>query len=139
VEPPLPAFDRPLPSEPGEITFAFMRDYREWNTFAVASLGDDMNFDPAEDAYDALIAKYCRPGKQRQNLAIGDDSHSPERSEIIDVKGKGNRRKVTVRETEPSGFQPTYIFDFICEGGRWYLDELYFVDEDARNRRVKCL
>jgi hypothetical protein len=139
VELPLPTFDRPLPTEPEELTFAFMADYQEWNAFAVTSLGDDMNFNPAEDAYDALIAKYCRPAKQRQNLAIGGDSHSPEASEIIDVKGKGDRRKVTVRETKPFGYHPTYLFDFIREDGRWYLDELYFIDAAARNRRVKCL
>ena len=139
MELPLPTFDRPLPIEPEEITFAFMVDYNEWNDFAVASLGDDMNFDPAENAYDALIAKYCRPGKQRQNLAVGGDSHSPEASEIVDVKGKGDRRKVTVRETKPFGVHSTYVFDFIREKGRWILEELYFVDEGVGNRRVKCL
>ena len=136
---PVPVFDRPLPTEPEEITFAFMADYKEWNEFAVARMGDGTNFDPAEDAYDALIAKFCRPGKQRQNLAIGGDLHSPERSEVIDVKGKGDRRKVTVREMMPFGVQSTYIFDFIRQDERWYLNELYFVDEGTRTRHVKCL
>lgn len=135
----MPSYDRSLPAEPEEITFAFMVDYQEWNGFAAEAYARTGDFDAAEDAYDALIAKYCRPGKQRQNLAIGGDSHSPEASEIIDVEGRGDRRKVTVRETKPFDYHPTYIFDFIRESGRWYLDELYFVDEEAGNRRVKCL
>jgi hypothetical protein len=90
VEVPRLTFDSPLPGEPEAITAAFVADYKEWNDFAFAVAGDGRDFDAAEDAYDALIAKYCRPGKQRQGLAFGGDSaHSPETSEIVDVKGQG--------------------------------------------------
>ena len=137
---PHPTFDRPLPAEPEDITTAFIADYREWNDFAFAVSGDGLDFDPAEDSYDALIAKYCRPGKQRQGLAFGGDSaHSPEASRIVEVKGKGDRRSVIVREAGAHGYEPTYVFDFIRDEGRWFLEELYFVDEAAGNRRVKCL
>lgn len=140
MEPPRPTFDRSLPAEPEEITAAFIADYKEWNDFAFAVAGDGIDFDAAEEAYDALIAKYCRPGKQRQGLAFGGDSaHSPETSRIIGVTGRSDRSKVTVRETGAHGYDPTYVFDFIREEGRWYLDELYFLDDGAGNRRMKCL
>jgi hypothetical protein len=135
-----PSFDRPLPTEPEAITAAFIADYKEWNDFAFAASGEGEDFDAAEDSYDALIAKYCRPGKRRQGIAFGGDSaHSPETSKIIGVNGKGDRRKVMVREAGAHGYEPTYVFDFVREEERWFLDELYFVDDGAGNRRVKCL
>jgi hypothetical protein len=138
--PSVPMFDSAPPSEPEAITVAFIADYKVWNDFAFASHQATGDFEPAERSYDALIAKYCRPGKQRLALGFGSDSSpSPEGSEIIGVKGKGDRKKVTVRETTPSGYQPTYEFDFMREDGRWFLDELYFIDDGNRNRRVRGL
>jgi hypothetical protein len=135
-----PTFDGAPSNEPEDIAVAFIADYKEWNDFAYASKQAGNDFEPAELSYDALIAKYCRAGKQRQGLAFSSHSmHSPETSEVIGTKGRGDRKKVTVRETTPSGYQPIYEFDFIHADGRWFLDELYFVDVEARNRRLRCL
>jgi hypothetical protein len=135
-----PSFDRARPDEPEDIAFAFVGDYEDWNDFANASYAAKQDFGPATDSYDALIAKYCRPGKERQNLSFSSQSaHSQIGFEVLAVKGKGDRRKVKIRQTEATGYQPIYEFDFIREDGLWFLDELYFVDVEARNRRLRCL
>lgn len=135
-----PSFDERLPEEPEDIARAFFADYQQWNDFAYACSKAGNDYQPANRSYDALIAKYCREGKQRQGLAFGSRaSHSPETSKVVGVKGKGDRRKVTEINTNEHGFEATYEYDLRFENGRWVLDELYFVDMYDRNRRLRCL
>jgi len=137
---PPPTFARPLPDEPEAITAAFIADYKEWNDFAFASCPPGAGCGPALESYDRLIEKYCRPGKQHLLPAFGSHSfHSPETSEVVAVRGRGNRKTVTVRETRSDCCQQTDEFDFVRHDGRWWLDEMYFIDEDDGNRRLEGL
>ncbi len=118
----------------------FLKDYKVWNDFASAEYAKSSRHTLADTAYDALILKYCGPGKDRQLLTFGSDpSFNPLTDTIADIDRSENCVVVRVKHGNRGWDECFYEFDFHPRGDRWVLDEVYYLDEFDQNARLKML
>ncbi len=124
---------------PSEITKSYMSDYKTWNDLAQSQYEEEGEKEKAkreiEEAYQQLITKYCQAGKKHQPLAFGSESiHHPEHEKIISEKIKGNKAivKTEYKKSEPVKITDHYEYHFIKIGSQWFLEEVYYVDEDGK-------
>jgi hypothetical protein len=123
---------------PEEITLAFIRDFKEWNDYAI-SLDDRYDEKSRRNigkTYDEIILKYCRESLQYQPLAYTSDSgHDPEKEKILSIDQNENetivytRHEKIIADVDLSSF---YEYRFEKEGDRWYLVSVVVVINDER-------
>lgn len=119
-------------NSPKELTTAFIKDYKKWNDSAFR-LGNTKTANRDElisKSYGQLIAKYCQPGKKHQPIAYGSDSnHSMEQESIVDEKVIENKAIITTNfKNIGLEYFDTYEYHFIKVKDKWFLEEVYFVD-----------
>lgn len=120
---------------PSEITKSFIIDYKSWNDLAQSHFEKEKADIEIEKAYQKIISKYCQAGKKHQPLAFGSESiHHPEHEQIINEKIKGNKAivKTEYKKSEPVKITDHYEYHFIKINNQWYLEEVYYVDEDGK-------
>lgn len=124
--------------DPAALVRAFMADYLAWNDRA---FGDDENgfsvesMERADADYRTLLERYCRPGFRGEPISYGSHSaHDPAREVIVSVDTHGDTAVVTTRHTatHPSTFISDHEYRLAREGGRWYLEEIFYVDGEER-------
>ncbi|MCE2995334.1 MAG: hypothetical protein ACK5RG_20510 [Cyclobacteriaceae bacterium] len=130
-------FSQSQQRSPSDITKSFIADYKIWNDQAHSLYEREKEkADKAvEDTYQQLIIKYCQTGKKHQPLAFGSESiHHPEHEKIISEKIKGNKAivKTEYKKSEPVKITDHYEYHFIKINKQWYLEEVYYVDEDGK-------
>jgi hypothetical protein len=112
---------------PEEITLAFIRDYKEWNDYAMEldGSGDEKAGWNIGKAYDDIILKYCRKSLEYQPLAYGSESsHAPENEKVLKVEqGEHTATVHTKHERMVANVDLSnlYEYSFEKEAGRWYL------------------
>ena len=122
---------------PEEITKNFIKEYKVWNdkAFQLHDSKNPLAANIAEKEYKALIEKYCVPNKVYQYLAFGDpSSHSPEEETITKSKIKQNKSVVntTFKDKNFDYLVNYYEYHFILIEGKWFLEEVYLVDEEGK-------
>ncbi|MCF6219762.1 MAG: hypothetical protein L3J65_01485 [Robiginitomaculum sp.] len=104
----------------------FFNEYAEWYKFAYDySVKYPDNDSPLEERYDALIERYCVPGKKRQGTAYGNGCP---------------KQKTTKFEATPAGaivhaLQSEFDDDYWSKheyhltkiSGKWYINEMYYI------------
>ncbi len=90
-----------------------------------------------EAEYKKIIRKYCRPNYKHLSIAFGSDSaHDPENEVIVSVKTENNKSVVKtklMKETDgKTKYTDEYEFHLTYENNRWYLEQVYYVDEEGR-------
>lgn len=118
---------------PESVVLAFMADYTEWNRRAFARMDADPGGAIAQAEYGELLRKYCRPGVTGKLAAFGSESsHDPAREAITSVATRGTTSVVKTRLTKPYNLFTDYEYHLTFADGRWYLDEVYFVDREGK-------
>lgn len=118
----------------------FLEDYKVWNDFASAEYEKSSRHKLADKAYDALILKYCGPGKDRQLLTFSSDaSFNPQTDTIDSIDQSEDLVVVRVKHGNRGWDECIYEFDFHPRGDRWVLDEVYYLDAFDQNARLKML
>lgn len=130
-------FSQTAQRTPSEITQSFISDYKTWNDLAQSQYEKEKEKADIEieEAYQKIITKYCQAGKKHQPLAFGSESiHHPEHEQIINEKIKGNKAivKTECKKSGPVKFTDHYEYHFIKINNQWYLEEVYYVDEDGK-------
>lgn len=130
-------FSQTAQRTPSEITQSFISDYKTWNDLAQSQYEKEKEKADIEieEAYQKIITKYCQAGKKHQPLAFGSESiHHPEHEQIINEKIKGNKAivKTEYKKSEPVKITDHYEYHFIKINSQWYLEEVYYVDEDGK-------
>ena len=122
-------------STPEALVRSFQSDYKIWNDTAASRdpRGGSLSaMEEAQREYDMLLRKYALPDFQGEPIAYGTkSSHDPLAERIISVEREGHRALVkTVFEAEL--YSPEYEYELERRDGRWYLIQVYLVDEDGR-------
>jgi hypothetical protein len=130
----------PWSREPRLLVAEFIREFQRWNDRA----NDDASARPDEETdwkaidaewMDRVIGRFCRPGFRAGPIAFGSDSrHHPEREEILSADVSGDRATVKTRAAVPilADRYNQYEYELTRDGGRWYLEQLFYVDEEGR-------
>lgn len=122
-------------STPEEIVVSFQRDYKEWNdrSFALHQTLDGHNvMKYAQQRWDELLKKYTLPNFKGEPVAFGSDtSHDPNQEKILSVVVENNSAIVKTRFPQPY-YSPEYEYHLIKQNQRWYLTQLYLVDDDGK-------
>jgi hypothetical protein len=131
------AFSQAVQLTPTEITKLFIIDYKIWNDKAHTHYEKEKGKADSEieEAYQKLIAKYCQASKKHQPLAFGSESaHHPEQEQIIGEKIKGNKAivKTEFKKSKPIKIAHHYEYHFIKINNQWFLEEVYYVDEEGK-------
>lgn len=111
----------------------FQQDYMEWNDYAFSLMGSkpDEYTELADKAWRRLLTKYTLPDFVGEPIAFGSESsHDLKKEKILSVvKSTNNITVVTTQYIVPDGYSPIYEYYLIFQDGRWYLTQVYFVDE----------
>lgn len=116
----------------------FIEEYQEWNDKALklsAQLPSGEGIKQAEAAYIELLKRFCLPAFKGQPIAFGTESdHSPRQERIVSSHISNQTAVVTTKSesTVVSSFVADYEYHLIYQSGRWYLTEVYYVDDDGR-------
>lgn len=120
---------------PTEVVISFQRDYKEWNdrSFALHQTHDDHSvMTQAQQSWDVLLKKYTLPHFQGEPIAFGSDaSHDPELEKILSTVVENNSAIIKTRFPQPY-YSPDYEYHLIKHHQRWYLTQIYLVDEDGK-------
>ena len=113
-------------SELAKIVRSYIRDYEEWNKFAVdnSDFSGNSNDDVIYEKYKELIDKYCVPDKKFQGLSWGGSSY---KEEIVSVIEAGNVGLVKTKRTD-TDYTSEYEYHFVKSGQSWKLEEVYYID-----------
>lgn len=129
----------PPADTPEGLVRAFLADYQAWNDRAVRAsetLGDERGMDAAQADYDRLLARYARPGFRGEPIAFGSDaSHSPTAERVLSVDVQGAGAVVRTRHSRRIAnvlLEDDYEYELKRERGRWYLEQVYYVDAEGR-------
>lgn len=129
----------PAPADtPEGMVRAYMADYRAWNDAAVRAsetLGNERGMRSALAGYDRLLAKYCRRGFRGEPIAYGSEAHDPANERVLSVQIQGERATVKTRQSYMLVnllMEDDYEYELSREHGRWYLDQVYYVDSEGR-------
>jgi len=121
---------------PEQLVLAFMRDYMAWNDRSyLASKGNHSQAvnRKIESDYQALLRKYCRPDFSGEPIAYGSESsHDPAKEKIVSVSIASSSAVVATQHTGDTGFVADYEYQFVFTKGRWYLEQVYYVDEGKK-------
>jgi hypothetical protein len=128
-----------LPLEPDEVVRAFLIEYTQWNdaSFARYQEGGDpwVAIDEAEQTYQQLLDKFCRPGFAGEPVSYSShSSHDPELETIEDVRVSGASAVVETLKVElPNipGAVSRREYRLSFDEGRWYIEAVDFIDADG--------
>ncbi|SFL29854.1 hypothetical protein [Lysobacter sp. cf310] len=131
---------KPVPaSTPDGLVRAFLADYQAWNDRAqraVETEGQERGVARAQADYDRLLRAYCQPGFRGEPLAFGSRAnHSPADERILSTDIDGARAVVRTRDTHTIAgtvLEADYEYRLIRADGRWYLQQVYYVDDEGR-------
>ena len=122
-------------STPEAVVRSFQADYLAWNNHAFAldtKLGVADAMPKVEREYAALLRKYTLPDFRGEPIAYGgDSSHDPSKERTISIKTDGDDATVRTEFPDPI-YTPIYEYELVKSDGRWYLTQVYLVDEEGR-------
>lgn len=127
-------------STPQALVKAYMADFTAWNDAAIAkseAAGDAKSaaMDWASAAYAEMISQYAPPGTPLQGIAFGNESnHQPDAEQIQDTLIDGDKALVKTLYTHPKFefLKSRYEYELIEKDGRWWITQVFFVDDDGR-------
>lgn len=117
---------------PRELTMRFIEDYKLWNEFAFKNGKDDALI---EEKYKKdIIYKYCLPSKKFQNISFGSESsHCPLKEKIVSENTRTNVSVVSTKYKDAKlGVEERYEYHYVKVEGKWYLNEVYYVDDEGK-------
>src|SRR5690606_27830355 len=122
-------------SSPEALAQSFQADYLAWNNNAIAietKLGISDTMRKVESEYGALLRKYTLPKFKGEPIAYSSDpSHDPSKERTISVRIDGDHATVRTEVPDPI-YTPIYEYELVKAKGRWYLTQVYLVDEEGR-------
>lgn len=122
-------------TSPEQMVVSFQHDYTIWNDQSFRDRqpgGGNQAMQLAEQNYRAMLKKYTKPDFQGEPIAYGSDSsHDPMREKITAQKIDENSAIIT---TQVAGeyYSPVYEYHFSKENKKWYLTQIFLVDEDGK-------
>lgn len=123
---------------PDGLVRAFLVDYQAWNDRAqrASEIDGERGMELAQADYDRLLRVYCRPGFRGEPLAFGSRSnHSPADERILSTEIDGAHALVRTRDTHTIAgtvLDADYEYQLIRADGRWYLEQVYYVDDEGK-------
>lgn len=132
-----PALSASFSDSPEALVRQFIADYQQWSDRASARQADNaplQSMDLAQQEYARLLAKFCLPGFQGQPIAFSSPaSHGTAYEQILSSSRTADRALVKTRAISPGeGFAADYHYHLIFSGRRWYLSEVFYVDQDGQ-------
>lgn len=132
-----PALSASFSDSPEALVRQFIADYQQWSDRASARQADNaplQSMDLAQQEYAQLLTKFCLPGFQGQPIAFSSPaSHGAQYEQILSSSRTADRALVRTRSVSPElGFAADYHYHLIFSGQRWYLSEVFYVDEDGQ-------
>ncbi len=126
---------------PSDLAKEFIIDYYEWNNYAVKKDQEKTATDDAkiEKKYRKIIRKYCGTKKDYQGISYGTlASHNPKYEKIVDQLLEGSKAIVITKYIDPerSYDYADYEYHFIRKKNRWFLEEVYYVDEEGKYKSL---
>jgi hypothetical protein len=122
-------------STPEALVRSFQADYLAWNNTAFAldtKLGVSNAMPNVEREYSTLLRKYTLPSFHGEPISYGgDSSHDPSKERTLFVKTDRDRATVRTEFPDPI-YTPIYEYELVKAGGRWYLTQVYLVEEEGR-------
>jgi hypothetical protein len=122
-------------STPEALIRSFQADYLAWNNTAFAldtKFGVSNAMPKVESEYSALLRKYTLPSFKGEPLAYGgDSSHDPSKERTLSIKIDGDHATLRTEFPDPI-YTPIYEYELVKVEGRWYLTQVYLVDEEGR-------
>jgi hypothetical protein len=114
-------------SELSDIVKLFIKDYEDWNAFAYErrNISKNTREDISYQSYKQLIQKYCHKDKKFQGLSYGGESSHSQYNEKINCVIQSDDYGI-VNTSNAKGDE--YEYHFFINGGRWVLDEVYYID-----------
>ena len=123
---------------PVALVQAFITDYYNWNARAIARDATEealAAMDASEEDYAAVLVPYIRKGFVGQSIAYGTESaHDPALERIVSIEEALGAAIVRTETLGRSGFAHHYEYELSKNGGRWYLNEVWYVDADGKFR-----
>ena len=121
---------------PEALVHQFQVDYFAWNRNAFATgvkLGMTEATPIAESEYRALLRKYTMPSFAGEPVSFGSESsYDPVKERILSVNVTVDRAVVRT-ELPRENYSPVYDYELVNSDGRWYLAQIYLVDDDGRH------
>ena len=121
---------------PSEITMEFIKDFKKWNDFAYNLSLENRNYDEQiELEYKKIISKFCKENKIHQGISFGSHSnHSPEFEKITKAIVKKESAIIKTKFIDPSNSfrNANYEYHFVKIENKWFLEEVYLVDNDGK-------
>lgn len=122
---------------PEALVRQFIADYQQWSDQANARQPLDaplQALDLAQQEYAQLLAKFCPPGFQGQPIAFSDPAnHGTGYEQILSSSRTADRALVKTRAIQPgTGFAADYHYHLLFSHQRWYLSEVFYVDQDGQ-------
>ncbi|KTC42824.1 MAG: hypothetical protein ACN6QY_15245 [Pseudomonas sp.] len=122
---------------PEALVRQFIADYQQWSDNASARQPVDaplQSLDLAQQEYARLLAKFCLPGFQGQPIAFTSPaSHGTGYEQVLSSSRTGDRALVKTRAISPgTGFAADYHYQLIFRDQRWYLSEVFYVDDEGQ-------
>lgn len=126
----------PWSQEPEPLVKEFIRDYHRWNDSAFAKTKDEYSEAASasvEHEWQKLTRKFCPPDFKGQPISYGSDSsHDLAKEEFLSTEISGDRAVVKTRVKKNSTFSADHEYELRREYGRWFLLQLYYVDDEGR-------
>jgi len=119
---------------PETLVKSFQADYFSWNNYAikVGSVHEPIKaMELAEESYKKLLSKYTRPDFKGEPIAYSSDpAHDPQKEKTISTMINGDNAIVRTELPKPY-YTPIYEYHLVNVQGRWYLNQVYLVDDDG--------
>ena len=125
-----------ISNTPSEMTLEFIKDFKKWNDYAYnLSLERSDNNEIIELEYKKIISKFCKENKKHQGISFGSHSnHSPEFEKITKAIVKKESAIIKTKFIDPNNSfrNANYEYHFVKIENKWFLEEVYLVDEDGK-------
>lgn len=84
----------------------------------------------AQKEWNYILYKYTLPNFSGENIAYGSESsHHPVKEKFLFIKKDKDKTIVRTQLLEEGHYSPIYEYHLIFKENRWYLTQIYVVDE----------
>lgn len=118
---------------PEDLVLNFQKDYFKWNNYAYQLDSNNVNeqYLLIEKEWNKFLSIYTLPNFAGESIAYGSESsHDPNLENITSIEIEGTTAKIRTLMIEKH-ISLVYEYHLICKDHRWYLTQVYYVDDDS--------
>jgi hypothetical protein len=132
-------FNSDIPTDVRSTLSGFMTALHDWEVAShQACQTDEANelsaaMDNAQNAYNALLREWCVPELTPQPISFGSDpSHHPETERLVGAAATEGKYRVRTQYADSSGFTSDYEYHLRHQGGKWLVENAFYVDDGGK-------